>query len=1000
MRTRFSLTFFIYLIIHVNSFAQVSKSFELRYVTNNTAANGDTDFKGEKEFLTLEQRVDYLKIYADYASSFFNDTALNKKVVDEDEVGAMLKKIKPQPFPEIRKRIDLNSCRFIGFKEKQDKLEKERINYWNSLEGVVVKNDELHFVEDYPEITLVFPNQSWRGSLLWKIKTPKEFKRLRFEFSDKTYLPVTSVEFTENGKVTYTTNEGRVVEASTYEAGKEYKMKLEFDFHVPERAKSVACINIYQNDKLIADYVPMERVTISGVGYAHNFSSIAFTNTFSIKAPAGTVIDDIWGIGYHNTGSISYPYTTETFIDEDFSAKPTIDGWEQLRYQDTCWDNGMLPVSLGSERYSMEDLYIRKEFELKNFDKVYLNIETLNPGGEIWINGVLVAAVDNRHPVKIEVSKYLKRYDKNLVAIKVNHFYLTAKEGELMPHSNLDMNIGWFCGRMFLDLVERTSIEKAFLYTESLENNSAKLHLKFSVKNENVFSFRGKAKVLISSWFPNEGDILSETEIPIIVGHGTENLEHGFEFENPLPWTPEKPQLYKVRLILVDENNTNLDDYVFTTGIRTLDQKNGRFNLNNKPYMLNGAQIMGFRGPVEGMIQHVLCAPEEWIIKELLMIKKMNGNFMRVHVHAWEFPAVNINDPRYCEYADQLGIAMIWGTPAWIRTGRGWGEIDWEGYPRYMEQVINHPSIMIWELSNHIVSFKEHDVTESNLFCKKAYHTLYSMDPSRLISFNSAIGTMPYGNDLGTIDKEGNSITPAPEWTAPMVTRGNQDAPTGYGKDWGHLRTWPDNYYKSFLNSKERAYFNFEHEESMAQPNWNLCKGKPWYLLHSYEWDYDKGSIGRRLELDEWRESQAWQAFSAWESMKKQRILDYDGFSWCCLHGGANSVTYKKPLIDFSDHAKLAFYTNKMIFQKTVAGSNDVDIVYGPEDKVQPVIMNWNEQQTVSLKVILKTPEGTIVQEKIYRDIVLEPGRTVKELEPFQPEIPKENFYIFEYIIK
>ena len=102
-----------------------------------------------------------------------------------------------------------------------------------------------------------------------------------------------------------------------------------------------------------------------------------------------------------------------------------------------------------------------------------------------------------------------------------------------------------------------------------------------------------------------------------------------------------------------------------------------------------------------------------------------------------------------------------------------------------------------------------------------------------------------------------------------MVTRGNQDAPTGYGSDWSRLRTWPGAYRQGFLDSKERAYFDFENMESIGQPNWELSKGKPWYHLHSYEWEYDEGSIGRKLQFDEWRESLAWQAFSAYEINKK-----------------------------------------------------------------------------------------------------------------------------------
>jgi hypothetical protein len=232
-----------------------------------------------------------------------------------------------------------------------------------------------------------------------------------------------------------------------------------------------------------------------------------------------------------------------------------------------------------------------------------------------------------------------------------------------------------------------------------------------------------------------------------------------------------------------------------------------------------------------------------------------------------------------------------------------------------------------------------------------------------------------------------------------MITRGSQDSHTGYGKKWSVLRNLPGKYIQNFLESAHRAYFNFEHEESIGQPNWSLARGKPWYKLQSYEWPYDQGSIGAKLTTDQWKESQAWQAFSAWESMKKQRILDYDGFSWCCLHGGANMATYKKPLVDALGHAKLSFYVNQMIFQRTVAGSANVDVVYGPGDSIRPVIMNLDEAKEVDLIVKMLRPDGEVVEEKTYENIALPAGRSAVELSLFKPEMHMNGYCIIIYQI-
>ncbi|MCK4815808.1 glycosyl hydrolase family 2, partial [bacterium] len=489
-------------------------------------------------------------------------------------------------------------------------------------------------------------------------------------------------------------------------------------------------------------------------------------------------------------------------------------------------------------------------------------------------------------------------------------------------------------------------------------------------------------------------------KLPIRVRPWSEKVfENVIPISNPKFWSFQKPNLYKVEVILENESEEFIDDYVVTSGFRTISQQGGTFRINGKPEMLNGSQIMGFRMPLDKIATWNRCVPKEWLVKELLMIKNMNANLLRVHVHAWQVPARNINDPRIAEIADQLGIMLIWGTTGWIRSGQAWG-VDFEGYPKYMKQVYNHPSIVMWEASNHPTRFKDYDFSESNLFYEKVYNTIYPVDKSRLISGTSHIRHTHYGNDLGTIDYKGNPAEPCPAWTAPMVTRGNQDAVTGYGKNWTVLRKWPNPYTKDFIDSKERAYFNFEHEESTGQPNWTLVKGKPWYHLQSYEWGYDEGSIGRKLTVNEWQESQGWQAFSAYESMRKQRILDYDGFSWCCLHGGANTATYKKPLIDCCDCAKLAFYTNKMIFQRVLAGSNNVDVVYGPDDVISPVIINLGDAKTVELTILVRKTNKEVVDKKTYSNVNLSEGRTVTSLPDFNPAFPSKGYYAIEYIIK
>jgi hypothetical protein len=163
------------------------------------------------------------------------------------------------------------------------------------------------------------------------------------------------------------------------------------------------------------------------------------------------------------------------------------------------------------------------------------------------------------------------------------------------------------------------------------------------------------------------------------------------------------------------------------------------------------------------MMKWIFCPPSHWYVRELLQIRNMNGNMLRIHVHAYDHPSGNTNDPRLPEIADQMGVMLMWATPAWVRTGMGWGHIDWEGLPKYMRQVYNHPSIVMWEIAIIPSLSGTGTSAESDLYMEKAYTTVSEVDLSRLISYNSFIRHFHYWNDEGTIDFRGNPIdNPSP----------------------------------------------------------------------------------------------------------------------------------------------------------------------------------------------------------------------------------------------
>ncbi len=99
----------------------LSKNLELRYISRDKKANGETDFKGETSTLTTEERVEFLNEYARQLPKMFNDFSLDKPVVTLEEAKKRFEKIKPQPVPNTRRRIALDDWKWIGFSENKKK---------------------------------------------------------------------------------------------------------------------------------------------------------------------------------------------------------------------------------------------------------------------------------------------------------------------------------------------------------------------------------------------------------------------------------------------------------------------------------------------------------------------------------------------------------------------------------------------------------------------------------------------------------------------------------------------------------------------------------------------------------------------------------------------------------------------------------------------------------------------------------------------------------------
>lgn len=940
--------------------AKKYRTFEFRNMSSDPKANGETDFKGKTSTLSTDDRIRFLNEYTQYASQWFNVPELDQLAASPDEVKNALLQHKTSPLPSTRRSLRLNDgWKQAGLSEQATTADNAP---WRTRPQVEIKDGALHLPKGSTEILDLGKSAGWRCELSWKARTSEEHNDVLW-FIGNTQIPATPCKT----------------------KWQEYRLQIDNKEGVAYLSVNGKKVNEFPFSFRSGDKIP-----------------------FSIKTTDKAQLTDLVFIDYpffENAGSSKNSeirvYEAVVLADDHFSSPITIKDWNQEKYEEAGWLPAELPCVRGGFREKGQDLYLRRQVDLQELPaQALLEIDTLDPSGEIYINGKLVGNIPDRSPQLLDVTPFLKK-GNNLIAYKINH----REVENLVSHSSFDKAVGWFAGRTTLHLVPSSiSLREALVSTQKLDNEQkATQSHQLKLNNAGQSEFSGTLEISYRPWHPTEGESVAHIQQEIsIPANSQAGFEIPLEISQPSLWSPESPQLYAVHFIIKDKSGKIMDDSVITTGIRTIAQKDGELLLNGKAVVLIGAQTMGFRPTpkVEYSAKHNRCTPIDVLMSELLAIKKMGGTLLRLHSHSAKNTPDGVSDARIAEMCDQLGIAIFWAPPGWIREGDE-RLIDTEQMGPHIRRLFNSPSIVLWETSNHPNQFpKEGGVERTHDFVRTTVQGILKHDQSRLIAPTTFWQWTEYANDLGTKDKKGNDIQAVPEFTHPLVTRGTQDAPTGYGAEWSSLRQWPRGVAADCIKNKIRPWLNFEHEESAAQPNWNLSGGYPWHKVRSYELPYEKGSIGRSLGFDEWKASQGWQAFSAYESMRKQILHGVAAFSWCTLEGGANSGTYEKPLLDPMGHAKLAWYIHKLLTQPLFAGSDNVDTVYGPDDKINPVIFHTGEPKTVTLTITVRETDGKVSDTLVIPNITLPAGQRVTRLDPVRLQFPGEGNCAIEYSVE
>lgn len=931
-------------------------SHELIYFT--ASKDRKIDFSGGENGLEIENRFEFLEHYEKEARSWHNDEELDKKAVSENEIDNVIQEYSVS-VPTVRKVIRFDTMTaFVAQKN-------EEYRRFQLYCGAAIQDREIILADGE-----IRPTPCAKYSL----SRPSEQIKVSFD-----------VIISEEYKCTQTQKSGQGQAGRTIElrAGMLDKVKIKI-FNTGEiysmsenmwtpKFTYLGNVNFNEYNTVSIEICNDVKISINGA------------LTQNIKCSANGKVDNIFfDGGMHPRGF--WKIANFCIDNEEVAFEKTEIKEERLEKI----GNVNLPYAIGTHKNQDKRLYLVKKFEITNPTEAILEVETLDPCGKVWINDQLVIDTDNFMQNKVCVSGALKT-GENEVKILVEP---RAPEVYYYWHRHSDCYNGWFCGEVTLLLGKKLYIEDMQVKTYDVQNE---------VKGEiSVFlnsSFKGELELFAAECYPQKGEEISLGKTEICGDRKDIAFSEKLKF-----WSCEKPVLYTVRAQLSEKNGEKIDDFAVETGFRTIEQKNGSVYLNGIKTLLNGALLMQFLPPIENVPINHNCSTLREIIGQVLMLKNMNGNLLRLHLLGY-----GTNDVRFARICDRVGIMLVWTT----RLIDSAESLVWNGawreacaFKKQMRKVINHPSIIMWEGSNEyhpkslevidriydefVKNVKEVDETRLICPCSHLYYGggLYDLG-------------CRYYNDNGTLDEKGSAASSGKGWIDEKVVRSSHTYALlcGYGQSWKDMREQNWKWQNEMLESKEHAYFITEYAVT-ALANPNTAEAFASKYVESYERVDEEEVFGRTFQQSEWRVSQAYQALCAQNAVKKMRLAGIDGMLWCCLSSGANNGSYLKPPIDFYGYKKLGFYALRESYEKIYAAKSDVNISYGTEDLLECVILNSGESGIYELFVSIFAENGEKSDEMIYKNIRVTGEDFAVRLPSFKPKWNKEGYYTIKYTLK
>ena len=373
--------------------------------------------------------------------------------------------------------------------------------------------------------------------------------------------------------------------------------------------------------------------------------------------------------------------------------------------------------------YNTGVFWYRKAFTLdESFSsrRIILHFDAVNYLSHIYMNGKYLGL--NRQgylPFDVDITDSVKTGEKNELLVRVD---TRRKQGQL-PTSFLWKNYSGILRDVCIYSTAQSYIDTA--HVEAHADGKAI----FTTKIVSAEALTEKIAVKDA-----EGNTIFEAET-----RAQAELSLEAKCENINIWSVDSPTLYTAEISLINDGKI-IDRKSFSFGFRDIEARDSKILLNGEEIFLKGFNRHEDH-PISGG-----ASCEEAVKSDFKMIKESGANFIRM----CHYP----HDERELDEADRLGLLLLVEIPlcGYLYNScevdgedeKAPNEITYmnayECLTRMIERDRNHPSVIIWSVSNENNEPAETDVIDNH---KALLQLAKKLDPTRLASHVSMYGSDP-----------------------------------------------------------------------------------------------------------------------------------------------------------------------------------------------------------------------------------------------------------------